>query len=137
MNLNKYWQQVWQFTFRCTEDELKFLNKLDEETIQHSINAMIADFLPIMRFPLASSLKGLSEANKKFKKFVMEKLMQHQADYQHGIIRDFADALLASREEAIKEGQENIKHLSDENLTLTLLDLFVGGSKLLFNHFTD
>jgi Cytochrome P450 len=110
---------------------LKFTNKVTSDFNKQITKVVITDFIPIMRFPLANEMNKLREINENLKQFVMEKLMEHQADYQHGIIRDFADALIASREEAIKEGQENVKHLSDFNLMLTLLDLFAAGCKSL------
>ena len=115
---------------------MKFINKANLDFSKHINKVVIADFIPIMRFPLANEMKKLREINGKFKQFVMDKLMEHQADYQHGIIKDFADALIASKEEAIKEGQENVKHLNDFNLMLALLDLFVAGCEsLIFKKF--
>jgi Cytochrome P450 len=90
-----------------------------------------------MRIPLAYAMNRLKKTINEYKQFMMNKLNEHQVDYQHGIIRDFADALISAKEEAIKEKQENIKHLNDENMMLTLGDLFSAGCELLFQDITD
>ena len=59
-----------------------------------------------------------------------EKFEEHLSSYQPGIIRDFADALIAAKEEAINETKSSAAHLTDANLILTLFDLFIAGSKL-------
>ena len=107
---------------------MKFLNETELEFKEDANKTtIIADFIPILRFPLANQIKKLRKRAEMYHQFVLEELMEHQADYQNGIIRDFTDALITSKEEAIKEGQENVKHLNDFNLMLTLSDLFSAG----------
>jgi Cytochrome P450 len=101
-----------------------------EELHQLGQKLAIADSLPFMRFPLASVLRRVREVTEKYRRFVEKKLVEHKLEYQQDIIRDFADALLSSKDEAIKENKENAQYLNDYNLTLTLTNLFQAGCKL-------
>jgi hypothetical protein len=98
----------------------------------HSLGQKVAlaDSLSIMRFPLAGVMRDLKQMNGKYYRFIEEKLVEHKKDYQEGNIRDFANALLAAKDEAIREEKENAQYLNDHNLTLTLTNFFQGGCKL-------
>jgi len=86
-----------------------------------------------MRFPFANVVNELKDVLNGWKSMMREKFEEHLSSYQPGIIRDFADALIAAKEEAIKETKSSAVHLTDANLTLTLLDLFLAGCKIIIN----
>ena len=46
--------------------------------------------------------------------------------HQRGVINDFCDALIEAKEEAIAEEKESAPHLTDQNLSLVVLNLFFG-----------
>ncbi|KAI1293484.1 Cytochrome P450 1A1 [Halotydeus destructor] len=62
------------------------------------------------------------------RRFVLDKYRQHLSTYREGEIRDFADALIAGKIEAEAEMSDSAEHLNDDNLALTLSDLFLAGS---------
>ena len=52
----------------------------------------------------------------------------HYQDYDESIERDFCDALITAKKEAIKRDKQSLKYLTDENLSMSIFDLFLGGS---------
>jgi hypothetical protein len=57
---------------------------------------------------------------------VRNKYHERIQDHQKGIIRDFCDALIEAKEEAINEEKESAPHLNDNNLSLVIMNLFFG-----------
>jgi hypothetical protein len=57
---------------------------------------------------------------------IRSKYHERLQDHQKGIIRDFCDALIEAKEEAINEEKESAPHLNDNNLSLVTLNLFFG-----------
>ena len=55
-----------------------------------------------------------------------EKYQAHLQDYEEGLIRDFSDALIAAKQEALAQGKESAPYLKDRNLIYALFDLFMG-----------
>ncbi|CAG2165010.1 unnamed protein product [Oppiella nova] len=48
-----------------------------------------------------------------------KKFVSHQKDYSESIERDFCDALITAKNEALREGKESVPYLTDANLTMT------------------
>jgi hypothetical protein len=57
---------------------------------------------------------------------VRNKYVQRLEDHQKDVIRDFCDALIEAKEEAIIEEKESASDLNDVNLSLVILNLFFG-----------
>ena len=57
---------------------------------------------------------------------VRKKYKTRLGDHQKGVIRDFCDALIEAKEEAISEEKETAPYLNDGNLSLVVLNLFFG-----------
>lgn len=55
-----------------------------------------------------------------------KKYQNHQIDYQEGIIRDFIDALITAKNDSIKKSKESAPFLTDNNLVVTVNQLFLG-----------
>ena len=63
----------------------------------------------------------------------------HLKDHDDSIERDFCDALITAKNEALRVGKESIPYLTDRNLAASVLDLFVAGtdtSQLTFQWMT-
>ena len=56
------------------------------------------------------------------------KFKSHYNDYDEHVIKDFCDALISAKNEALEEGKEWAPHLKDNNLALALLDVFLAGT---------
>lgn len=55
--------------------------------------------------------------------YILARYQQHLVDYDQSKIRDFADALIAAKVEAIDEQRDSAEHLNDDNLGLVLMDM--------------
>ena len=50
----------------------------------------------------------------------------HYDDYDGSVIRDFCDALISAKNDAINESKESAPYLTDNNLAMAIMDLFFG-----------
>ena len=57
-----------------------------------------------------------------------KKFVSHTKDYEPGIERDFCDALIAAKNDALIRGKESAPFLTDTNLAITVFDLFFAGT---------
>ncbi|CAG2182140.1 unnamed protein product, partial [Oppiella nova] len=51
------------------------------------------------------------------------------------IVRDFCDALILAKNEALLEGKESAPYLNDDNITMVVWDLFIAGVDTTHNTF--
>ncbi len=54
------------------------------------------------------------------------KYTDHYKDFNETVVRDFSDALISAKNEALAEGKESAPYLTDENLAMSAMDLFFG-----------
>ena len=64
----------------------------------------------------------------KTKNLIKDKFESHYKDYDESIVRDFCDTLITAKNEALREGKESAPYLTDESLTLSIIDLFFAGT---------
>ncbi|CAG2171338.1 unnamed protein product, partial [Oppiella nova] len=62
------------------------------------------------------------------KDLIRHKYHNHCNDYSDGIERDFCDALISAKNEALREGKESVPYLTDDNLSMIIYDLFFAGN---------
>ena len=55
-----------------------------------------------------------------------QKYKNHQSDYQEEITRDFIDASMKAKNDSIKKSRESAPFLTDNNLAVTVNQLFLG-----------
>ena len=56
------------------------------------------------------------------------KFKSHYNDYDESIERDFCDALISAKNDALREGKESAPYLTDANLAMCIFDLFIAGT---------
>ena len=59
---------------------------------------------------------------------VKQKYDKHLEDYDPSIERDFCDALISAKNDALREGKESAPYLNDINLSMCIFDLFLAGT---------
>ncbi|KAI1293483.1 Cytochrome P450 2B19 [Halotydeus destructor] len=86
--------------------------------------------MPVLKYlPYFSGLnKQMIDTFTRQREMVLKKYRQHLSTYREGEIRDFADALIAGKIEAEADMRDSAEHLNDDNLALTLSDLFLAGT---------
>ena len=55
-----------------------------------------------------------------------KKFVDHYNSYDESVIRDFCDALISAKNDALREGKESAPHLTDDNLGMAVIDMFLG-----------
>ena len=86
----------------------------------------LANFIPILRFVLKKQIDQLIFRMNELIDIMMEKYHLHQKDYQFGQIRDFTDAMISAKNDALQNEKESATYLTDRNLFFSLIDLFTG-----------
>ncbi len=86
----------------------------------------LIEFIPITRFFYRKLINKSIKTIEDIKEVLKTKYKHHYEDYNENIIRDFCDALISAKNEALNEDKESKKYLTDDNLTLVILDLFMG-----------
>jgi hypothetical protein len=84
------------------------------------------EFMPIMRLIDRSLLKKQIKNFSELKEMVKNKYINHYKDFNETVTRDFCDALISAKNEALTEGKESAPYLTDDNLSMAILDLFIG-----------
>lgn len=114
---------------KLAEDQSKLQNFLDLINRRSQIFDMSGGILskfPWLRFliPEISGYKLLVTLNNELKNLLMETINEHKQQYVEGKEKDFIDAFL---HEMFTQNKDSV--FSDDNLIVTLLDLFLGGIK--------
>ncbi|XP_054158510.1 cytochrome P450 2C31-like, partial [Oppia nitens] len=65
---------------------------------------------------------------KDLQQLMKDKYLIHLNDYDSGIERDFCDALIAAKNDAIREAKHTAAYLTDDNLVMAVFDLFIAGT---------
>ncbi len=86
----------------------------------------LLEFLPFMRLFYRSKVNLVFKAMEDFICVLKNKYTDHYKDFNETVIRDFCDALILAKKEALEEGKESAPYLTDENLGLVIFDLFLG-----------
>ncbi|CAG2119682.1 unnamed protein product [Medioppia subpectinata] len=56
------------------------------------------------------------------------KFVKHYEDFDESSQRDFCDALISAKNDALRDGKESAPYLTDDNLSMTIFDLFFAGT---------
>ncbi|CAG2173725.1 unnamed protein product [Oppiella nova] len=94
--------------------------------IAHKI--LLWEFSAFVRFIDSNHIKQYFKNIREFQNNSKQKLISHYSDYSGAIERDFCDALITAKNEALREGKESAPYLTDDNLAMMSCDLFLGGT---------
>jgi hypothetical protein len=86
------------------------------------------ELIPITRFLYRKLINKTIKIVEEFKEIIKNKYKDHYKEFNEYIVRDFCDALILAKNEALNEDKESKPYLTDDNLTLVILDLFMGKS---------
>lgn len=102
------------------------MKDINEEQRNISGYVVVADHIPILKIFLKKQFDAIDSRLREFKSILRRKYQSHQKDYQFGLIRDFTDALIFAKNDSLIHEKESAPHLTNDNLILTLFDLFSG-----------
>ena len=84
------------------------------------------EFLPLARFFDRKMVNKQYNLFQELIDFLKDKYVNHMKDYNEEITRDFCDALISAKNEALAEGKESAPYLTDDNIPMALTDLLLG-----------
>ena len=95
---------------------------------ENGIQFIILQFLPFMRYVFRDIANKENKVVNEMIDILSNKFSEHYVDYDESVCRDFCDALITAKNEALREGKESAPYLTDENLAMTISDLFFAGT---------
>ena len=101
---------------------------INKATNENNGEMMVGEFLPPMRFVYRKTYNAIASSQGEFREFMKVKYQQNLKTYKPEVVRHFCDCLIAAKYEAEAENRDSVEHLNDDNLGLTLQDLFIAGS---------
>ncbi|XP_054158504.1 cytochrome P450 1A1-like, partial [Oppia nitens] len=90
--------------------------------------AMLWEFSAIIRWIDRKTVKKYTKLTKDLIQLLVDKYLAHFNDYDSGIERDFCDALIAAKNDAIREAKDSATYLTDDNIVMAVFDLFYAGT---------
>ena len=112
------------------------MNEPEYEKLKYIMKDLLREAntkIPIWEsFPLYRMLdprfKRLKETLENYFVIIKDKYQAHYKDYDEIVIRDFCDTLITAKNEALREGKESAPYLTDDNLSMAVVDLFFAGT---------
>ncbi|CAG2112368.1 unnamed protein product, partial [Medioppia subpectinata] len=89
---------------------------------------LLWEFSPIIRLLDKSLVKKQRMVWQEMKDTIRKKFIKHYDDYNELIERDFCDALISAKNDALRDGKESAPYLTDTNLSMAIIDLFIAGT---------
>ncbi|XP_048472956.1 cytochrome P450 1A1 [Rhincodon typus] len=116
------------FGKRYNHDDQEFLDiiNLNDEFGKTAASGNPADFIPILRFLPAYSMRKFIDINIRFMKFVKKIVTEHYHTFDKDNIRDITDSLIDHCQEKKVDENANIQ-ISDEKIVGIVNDLFGAG----------
>ena len=106
--------------------QLKYVMK--DMLRENGIQFIILQFMPFMRYVFRDAANKQHKVVNEMIDILSNKFTKHYVDYDESVCRDFCDALITAKNEALREGKESAPYLTDENLAMTIFDLFFAGT---------
>ena len=121
--------------YSMNDPEFLRLRYTSEESNKNLTGLVVAaDFVPVLKPFVQSKVKLVRELTLEQLSILKQKYVLHQKDYQEGQIRDFTDALISAKFDALQNEKESAPYLTDDNLVLALSDLFSGKRIYFFTY---
>ncbi|KAL4220119.1 hypothetical protein ACF0H5_020530 [Mactra antiquata] len=116
-----------KYTF--DDKDVKFLLKKEDDFVEQVGVGTPEDFVPCLKYLYKSKQFKIVEefTDDVIEKFLKKKYEAAKSSFDRDNIRHFCDNLLLAREEAIKEGEDDVNSLTEDHLILTLSDIFFAG----------
>ncbi|CAG2165254.1 unnamed protein product [Oppiella nova] len=93
------------------------------------------EFSPLIRLLDRNEVEKHNKVMENLVLMIRNKFKSHYSDYSAAIERDFCDALISAKNEALRGHKESSPYLTDDNLAMAVFDLFIAGSESSENSF--
>ncbi|CAG2103733.1 unnamed protein product [Medioppia subpectinata] len=129
MFLNILATSAFGISYDFEDKEFKFLKyALKDFGKELGARAFLWEFSSIIRFLDRKMVQKNDRLVNEFIALIKDKFVKHYEDYNESIERDFCDALISAKNDALRDGKESAPYLTDANLGMTVLDLFFAGA---------
>jgi hypothetical protein len=119
--------------FRYSLDDPEFLYiKNSFDYFRHNVDTLtLIDRLKLIKPLYYKTYNKVAQTLLSLSNTITQKYQEHLKDNQKGVVRDFCDGLIEAKEEAISEEKETALHLTDNNLSFVIFNLFFGQFDLI------
>ncbi|CAG2119370.1 unnamed protein product, partial [Medioppia subpectinata] len=88
---------------------------------------MMYEFVPMSKYFMADPLAKYKSYFNELLVYTRDIYQKHDKTYDSNSLRDFCDILIAAKHEAIADDKQSAQYLIDDNLLVTLIDMFIAG----------
>lgn len=114
--------------YDMNDEEFLSLKRANDLIAEEFSIGTLVDVYPFLECFFYFKMKRLTTLINQIKDPIANQFKIHKETYTPGVIRDFTDACLATKEEAEKEENVIAEHFTDGNMTLVIGDLFSAGT---------
>jgi cytochrome P450 len=110
-------------------DDVEFvsLKNITKTLFDFGNRGLIMQFMPISSLISISELRNIHKIYNQYKHYLIGQFKYHDKTYEDGVVRDFTDALIEARNEAVRDGKESAPYLTNYSLICSLWDLLFAG----------
>ncbi|XP_054166176.1 cytochrome P450 2A9-like [Oppia nitens] len=105
----------------------KFKYVLKDIFEEMNLRLMLTEYIKPLQWIDYKLTNKMSNAYNEMRDIIYNKFKQHYIDYDREVERDFCDALIAAKDDALREGRESAPYLTDDKLGMTVFDMFFAG----------
>ncbi|KAL1420984.1 hypothetical protein MTO96_004342 [Rhipicephalus appendiculatus] len=109
-------------------EEIRRLEAIDNEFVDVAPNGLPSDIAPWLAFLYRGQEKKVEDMFSEFRQIVDKLFSKAEATYVPGKAENFTHAMLAAREEAIREEKEDAVYLTKENMVQVVMNIFGAAS---------
>ncbi|CAG2108781.1 unnamed protein product [Medioppia subpectinata] len=116
-------------SYDMEDEEFKYLKYgMKDQAMEVGGRILLWEFSPIIRFIDRKRVAKQMKVTRGVIDLLRNKFIKHYDDYNESIERDFCDALISAKNDALRDGKESAPYLTDANLGMSVMDLFLAGT---------
>ncbi|CAG2102040.1 unnamed protein product [Medioppia subpectinata] len=116
-------------SYDMEDKEFKYLKYgMKDQAMEIGGRILLWEFSPIIRFIDRKRVAKQIKVTRGVIDLLRNKFIKHYDDYNESIERDFCDALISAKNDALRDGKESAPYLTDANLSMAIIDLFIAGT---------
>ncbi|XP_054165666.1 cytochrome P450 1A1-like [Oppia nitens] len=118
------------------DQEFRKLNYIFHDFFKENAQRLtFHEFMPVLQYVDREVVRRRKQYIADTRELVQSKYISHYNDFNETDIRDLCDALILAKREAIRDSKESAVYLNDDNITMVIWDLFIGGVDTTHNTF--
>lgn len=89
------------------------LKNITKTIFEFGNRGIIMQFLPLSAILFVPEMKNIFKIFRQYKHYLIGQFKSHEKTFEAGVVRDFTDALIEARNEAVRDGKESAPYLTN------------------------